>query len=82
MINKQTTSKKFQVIIDSEICKGCEICVDMCPYKVLEMTNIIGAYGVPIPQAVREEKCTGCDVCVIFCPDMAITVKKVEPNEV
>jgi len=76
MSNNKITKGKFNVIIDKDICKGCEICVDKCPFKVFEMSNIVGGYGVPIPMAIREDKCTGCNVCVVFCPDMAISIKR------
>jgi 2-oxoglutarate ferredoxin oxidoreductase subunit delta len=78
MIQNKVTKFKFSVIIDQDLCKGCKICVEKCPFKVFEMSNIVGGYGVPIPQAIREDKCTGCNVCVIFCPEMAITIKKEE----
>ncbi|MEM0134730.1 MAG: ferredoxin family protein [Thermoplasmatales archaeon] len=70
------STNKFEVIIDRDLCKGCEICVDKCPFGVFELSNTIGGYGVPIPEATRVDKCTGCNVCVIFCPDMSITVKR------
>ncbi len=78
MSENSISSRKYNIIIDVDLCKGCEICVDMCPFKVFEMSNTIGGYGVPIPAATKENKCTGCNVCVTFCPDMAISIKKVD----
>lgn len=69
---------RYKVTIDSFACKGCEICIDKCPYKVLEISDKVGDYGALVPVAPHEEKCTGCNVCVTFCPDFAISIKKDE----
>jgi 2-oxoglutarate ferredoxin oxidoreductase subunit delta len=65
------------VTINVEICKGCELCVEACPKKII----IIG--GTPNSQgyftAVWEDdgqKCTGCALCAEMCPDIAIEVFK------
>ena len=50
-------------------CKGCVICVYMCPAHVLEMQK-----GKAV--AVRQEDCTGCMLCEIHCPDLAIVIHK------
>jgi len=69
---------RYKVIIDDFLCKGCKICIEKCPYKVLEVSGKVGDYGALVPTAVHEEKCTGCKVCVIFCPDFAIAIEKSE----
>ncbi|MDZ7373248.1 MAG: 4Fe-4S binding protein [candidate division KSB1 bacterium] len=62
----------MEVIAD--FCKGCEICVVMCPRNVLEMrpdpTRWVGA----IVEVVRPEACTRCMLCEVHCPDFAIKV--------
>lgn len=63
---------RIEVIED--FCKGCEICVVMCPKNVLEMrpdpTRWVGA----IVKVVRPEDCTRCMLCEVHCPDFAIKV--------
>jgi len=51
-------------------CKGgrCNICVQMCPERVLAI-NAADKVAV-----VRAEACTGCRVCELLCPDFAISV--------
>ena len=70
------SSHRYKVIIDDFLCKGCKICIDKCPYKVLKLSGKVGDYGAPVPIATLEEKCTGCKVCVTFCPDFAISVEE------
>jgi 2-oxoglutarate ferredoxin oxidoreductase subunit delta len=54
-------------------CKGCQICVEFCPTKVLAMHS-----NGNHPIVVAEEKCTACHFCDTHCPDLAILVKKID----
>lgn len=47
-------------------CKGCGICVEFCPKKVLAV-NEIGKVGL-----VNETLCIKCRQCEDRCPDYAI----------
>ncbi|MDZ7262338.1 MAG: 4Fe-4S binding protein [candidate division KSB1 bacterium] len=60
--------------INKSWCKGCAICVEFCPRKVLAMK---GAY----PEVVDLEACTACQLCEVLCPDFAITVRRTKQNE-
>ncbi len=64
--------KKFTVTINKAWCKGCGICIKVCPKNVLEFDERLKA------EAVRMDDCIGCKQCDIFCPDLAITVKERE----
>lgn len=72
---------KYKVCVDPKFCKGCEICIDKCPFKVFTLSNITGDYGTLISIVKYEEKCTGCKVCITFCPDYAITVERTGDNQ-
>ena len=67
---KVVFEQKLDVV--TRLCKGCGICVDFCPMRVLEMST--AAKSIPILK--DEEKCTKCGVCEIMCPDFAIFVVK------
>ncbi len=60
--------------IYSDLCKGCEICVDTCKFGVFEMTTNRGKQGYLLPRVAHLEKCTLCMLCELSCPDMAIEV--------
>jgi NAD-dependent dihydropyrimidine dehydrogenase PreA subunit len=62
-----------QVILYATWCKGCRICVEFCPPKVLAMDQ-----GEDHPRVVAPEKCTACHFCDTHCPDLAIVVRKLE----
>jgi len=61
-----------EVNIELEIvaawCKGCDICVKMCPERCL-ILNRNEIVEIPDPAA-----CTGCRLCEWLCPDLAISV--------
>ncbi len=67
----------YEHIIDDERCKGCELCVTVCPKKVLELSDESNTMGYfPVKQA-RPEDCVFCTTCCIMCPDVAITINKI-----
>ncbi|BEQ15500.1 electron transfer flavoprotein subunit alpha [Desulfoferula mesophila] len=57
------------VIIDKELCIGCEQCVDACPFDAVEMKR-------EVPEV--SDACTLCGSCADVCPEGAITVPEVE----
>ncbi len=62
------------VKINQEECKGCGLCVESCPPKVLELAADLNAYGVH-PAHYKGDACTGCGICFYACPEPgAITV--------
>jgi 2-oxoglutarate ferredoxin oxidoreductase subunit delta len=58
------------VAVFSKWCKGCAICVEFCPVKVLAMGKDNRPY------LVDAERCTSCGMCEVRCPDFAITVTR------
>ncbi|MCK5559542.1 MAG: ferredoxin family protein, partial [Thermoplasmata archaeon] len=53
--------------IDVELCKGCGICIEFCPMKVLEESDKINKRGYYPPTAVKEDECVGCRLCELLC---------------
>ncbi len=63
-----------KILINKKWCKGCDICVSLCPKKVLT-TDSMGKATV-----VKLHLCTCCRMCEKHCPDFAITIE-VEHHE-
>jgi len=61
---------KFTVSINEEWCKGCGLCIAICPKKVLEFNERVKS------EPVRMDDCIGCHQCENICPDLAVTVKE------
>ncbi|MDR2157356.1 MAG: 4Fe-4S binding protein [Clostridiales Family XIII bacterium] len=65
------------VKIDAEKCKGCNLCVEACPKKILSSgRDARNKYGYRAVTANGSEDCTGCLNCALMCPDGAIAVYK------
>ena len=68
---------KGAVVVDTERCKGCGLCVAACPSKVLGLSSQVNAKGYNYAEMVNEDACIGCSSCGIVCPDAVISVYKV-----
>nr|NLI51707.1 4Fe-4S binding protein [Propionibacterium sp.] len=70
---------KGRVAFDRDLCKGCGLCVSVCPEHMLELdTATINRKGYHPAHVVegREDDCIGCALCAVMCPDQVITVEK------
>lgn len=66
-----------KIIVDKNVCKGCGLCVNACPKKIIALdTEEINAKGYHPARLTDEEKCIGCKSCALMCPDVAITVER------
>jgi 2-oxoglutarate ferredoxin oxidoreductase subunit delta len=67
----------YKHLIDKDRCKGCGLCVVVCPKNVLEISDKLNAKGYfPVHQA-RPEDCIHCAICCTMCPDVAITISEI-----
>lgn len=67
-----------RVTFREERCKGCGLCINVCPKQILvpaEHINNMGFHPVTVSDM---DKCTGCALCARMCPDMVIEVEKEE----
>ncbi len=62
-----------KIIIDAERCKGCTLCITVCPHNVITISEKANSRGY-FPAEVTGSNCTGCANCAIVCPDCAIEV--------
>jgi 2-oxoglutarate ferredoxin oxidoreductase subunit delta len=71
---------KGYIVVDTERCKGCEVCVGACPTEVIAIAREVNKKGYRYAFMANPEACTGCTNCAVVCPDGVITVyrKKIE----
>jgi 2-oxoglutarate ferredoxin oxidoreductase subunit delta len=74
-VKERSSRPRGLVTIFGTWCKGCGICIEFCPQEVFE------ANGQGRPVVAHPEKCTACHWCDTHCPDMAITVRRLDPEE-
>ncbi|MGB9779395.1 indolepyruvate ferredoxin oxidoreductase subunit alpha [Caldanaerobacter sp.] len=63
-----------KLVIIEDWCKGCGICVEFCPVKVLTIKD--GKVKL-----IDEDKCIKCGICELRCPDFAIYLEVKENVE-
>ncbi len=66
------------IVVDTERCKGCEVCIPSCPTDVLGMAKEVNGKGYHFAQMDNPEACTGCSSCATVCPDGVISVYRVK----
>ncbi len=64
---------RFEAFVDTELCTGCESCVERCFFDALSMADGFAA--------VAPENCLGCGVCTVVCPSEALKLKEVRPAD-
>jgi len=69
--------KKLPTVdIKVDQCKGCLLCIDACPKKVLSVSKSFNVLGYQYAE-LSAEGCSGCDACYYACPEPgAISVIK------
>ncbi|MCQ1538906.1 4Fe-4S dicluster domain-containing protein [Methanocalculus taiwanensis] len=74
----------MKLVIDDTRCKGCNLCVMVCPYHIFQEGRTSNRRGIFVPELDRPERCTNCrlqplyqrrlcGVCQMICPDQAIS---------
>ncbi|MCK4444679.1 MAG: ferredoxin family protein [Thermoplasmata archaeon] len=69
--------------INRDYCKGCQICVEVCPKTVYDEGAEFSDMGYLIPLVARYDDCIdhnrikkglkpACELCILSCPDQAI----------
>ncbi len=67
-------------MIDTEWCKGCYLCISVCPNQLIRVSENLNQKGyypaefIEADGAGPDPRCTGCAMCATVCPDVAIEV--------
>jgi 2-oxoglutarate ferredoxin oxidoreductase subunit delta len=63
------------VLVASDRCKGCELCIAACPHDALELDgSVVNPLGHHPVRLVSPAACTSCAFCARVCPDAVLTV--------
>lgn len=68
---------KGKVSFNQERCKGCALCVEACPLKIVSIDKTkINSKGYNPADVIDMDKCIGCTNCATMCPDEVIEVER------
>ena len=66
-----------KLIFKEDVCKGCGLCVSVCPKKILSISKArLNKKGHAPVEITNENECIGCASCAVMCPDCVITVER------
>lgn len=74
LVKSISSNSEYSLVVNETWCKGCRICVDLCPSHVLEMVEANDRWEGTVVKVKLMDSCNGCGICEIECPDFAITV--------
>ncbi len=72
--------KTGKIVLDAEACKGCYLCISVCPEKLIVVSDKLNQKGYYPAKFIEfdpenpTQHCTGCATCATICPDVAIEV--------
>lgn len=71
--------KKGYIVIDQTLCKGCGLCIEVCPKGLITTAgelNLKGYYPAEFKgdRVENPDGCTGCALCALVCPEIALEV--------
>jgi electron transport complex protein RnfB len=64
----------FQMVVEDDLCSGCEACIGRCQFGALGMSD-----GLAV---VNKLRCVGCGLCVLVCPTDALHLHRCKDGEV
>jgi heterodisulfide reductase subunit A len=67
----EVTISPTVAVVDEQLCSGCRICIDLCPYTAISFISHDGTGTARINEAL----CKGCGTCVAACPAAAIKAR-------
>jgi 2-oxoglutarate ferredoxin oxidoreductase subunit delta len=57
------------VRINEDRCKGCYLCISVCPKSCLEVGSHLNQRGLNPAVLMRPEDCIACMNCATMCPE-------------
>lgn len=60
----------MDIKILEERCKGCGLCIEFCPKKVLALSDKRNLHGYKVVFWAHPDKCNHCGICFLMCPEV------------
>ena len=69
---------KGAIVVDTERCKGCNLCAVACPLHVIDLAKEANLKGYNYARQALDDTCNGCASCATVCPDGWISVANIK----
>jgi len=77
-MTKAKKPPRGKIVIDRELCKGCYLCISVCPQNVIATSEKLNQMGYRPAEFMEKgnkgKTCIACSTCATMCPDIAIEV--------
>ncbi|MCJ7668644.1 MAG: CoB--CoM heterodisulfide reductase iron-sulfur subunit A family protein [Anaerolineae bacterium] len=73
---EKITHDPIVAVVNPELCAGCGICVEVCPYEAREIHPLTKI------AVVKEVLCQGCGACLVACPNKASHLRNFAPAQI
>ena len=70
-----------KIVIDTERCKGCGLCITVCPKNSIVISKESNQSGY-FPAEAKNVDCTGCTKCAIVCPEGIIEIYREDTDKI
>jgi len=68
---------KHRLVFEEHLCKGCDLCVWVCPKNILKLDlERVNGKGYNPSICFNIEDCIACGMCAKICPDSVIKVER------
>jgi heterodisulfide reductase subunit A len=74
--HRELASEPSVAVVDEELCSGCGLCVEACPYEAREM------HPWREVSTVNAALCQSCGACAVVCPNKATTVRNMTTEQI
>lgn len=81
MTLKEQKTFCFQVKVNRDKCKSCQLCIFYCPVGYLVLSSRLNKKGVKFAETKKDNECIGCGFCYLICPDACIEIYEKEQNK-
>jgi len=71
-------TKRYSLVLDRDLCVGCEICQTVCPREAIKVAKPTRSENEELKRPttmIDEAKCQFCGICNAICPFGALTLR-------
>ncbi len=74
MIKGEVEIEPIIAIVDEDVCGGCEVCLELCPFGAVERIDEKAHINIAL--------CKGCGTCVAACPSGALDQQHFKTSQI